>query len=847
MAGRPRKHRSHPQPSPGGRPAPARPSPFDRAADLHRAGRLDEAEAIYLHLLAARPDDVRVLQNLGALRRRQGRLAEAVALYERGLAVDPDHHGLNHNLANALNNLGEYARAEPHYRRALAALPNNADVLSGLGLSLIHNQKPAEAEAVCRQAIALDPQACRAHRHLAMALDRLDRADEATAAYRRVLELDPDDAAIRHLLTVREGVQVPTAPSAYVRSLFDGYAPYFEKDLVGKLGYRTPQLLRDLLKAHGAGGRRFAAAVDLGCGTGLMGEILKPWCDRLEGVDLSAKMIEQARAKGVYDRLEVGEIVAFLAAAETGFDLATAADVLVYVGDLAPIFAAVAATLRPGGLFVFSTEASAEGEWVLERSSRYRHGHAYVERQAAAVGLAVVAHTTATIRREYREQVVGGLYIAEKPRPAAAVAPPARTDAALADTGPNDTIAPDAGPNDTGPNDTIAPAFDDAVAHHQDGRLDEAEAIYRDILARTADDRRVLQNLGILCWRQGRRDEALSLYERALATAPGDPALNAWIGGALFTLKDYDRAELHLRRALARRADDVRLMLSLASLLDERNMPEEAEDLLRRAVQIAPGEAAAHRKLADFLCGRGRATDATASFRRVVELDSADKIAAYMLAAGEGRKLSETPPEFVERFSDAIAASFETVHVDRLNYQLQQQLLDLLDAEVGAARRFGRVLDLGCGTGLMGAKLRRRCDVLHGLDISTGMLDQARAKGIYDDLTCGEIVASLRAGAGAYDLMTAADVLVYTGDLSEMFAAAASRLTAAGLLLFSTEELACDSWLLTPIGRFAHDPGYVQACGEGAGLELLRRTTVAIPREGDCTLAGGLYLLRRRT
>ena len=841
MAGRPRKHRSHPKPPPGGRPAPAKPSPLDRAADLHRAGRLDEAEAIYLHLLAARPDDVRVLQNLGALRRRQGRLEEAVSLYERGLAVAPDHHGLNHNLANALNALGEYARAEPHYRRALAALPNNGDVLAGLSLALVHNQKLAEAEAVCRQAIALDPQAGRAHRHLAMALDRLGRADEATAAYRRVLELDPDDAVVRHLLTVRQGEQVPTAPSAYVRSLFDGYAAHFEKDLVGKLGYRTPQLLRDLLKAHGADGRRFAAAVDLGCGTGLMGEILKPWCDRLEGVDLSAKMIEQARAKGVYDRLEVGEIVTFLAAAETGFDLATAADVLVYIGDLAPIFAAVAATLRPGGLFVFSTEASAEGEWVLERSSRYRHGHAYVERQAAAVGLAVVAHTTATIRREYREPVVGGLYIAEKPRPAAAVAPAARTDAALADTGPNDTIAPD-----TGPNDTIARAFDDAVAHHQAGRLDEAEAIYRDILARTADDRRVLQNLGALCWRQGRRDEALSLYERALATEPGDPALNAWIGGALFTLKDYDRAELHLRRALARRAGDVRLMLSLASLLNERNMPEEAEDLFRQAVHVAPGEAAAHRKLADFLCGRGRATEATASFRRVVELDPADKIAAYMLAAGEGRKLSETPPEFVERYSDAIAASFETVHVDRLNYQLQQQLIDLLDAEVGAARRFGRVLDLGCGTGLMGAKLRRLCDVLHGLDISTRMLDQARAKGIYDDLTCGEIGASLRGGAGAYDLMTAADVLVYTGDLSEVFAAAASRLTAAGLLLFSTEELACDSWLLTPIGRFAHDPGYVQACGEGAGLELVRRTTVAIPREGG-PLAGGLYLLRRRT
>jgi predicted TPR repeat methyltransferase len=827
MARHSQRHARHP--GPPGRPTPAKagPSALDRAADLHRAGRLAEAESIYLRLLDARPGDVRVFQNLGALRRRQGRLEEAVSLYERGLVIDPDHSGLNHNLANALNAVGEYARAEPHYRRALQASPDNADLLSGLGLSLIHKQELDEAQAVCRRAIATDPLSKNAHRHLAMALDRLGRADEATAAYRRVLELDPDDAAIRHLLTVRLGEQVPTAPTEYVRSLFDGYAPYFEKDLVGKLEYRTPQLLRDLLKAHGAGDRRFAAAVDLGCGTGLMGEILKPWCDRLEGVDLSAKMIERARAKDVYDRLEVGDIVTFLGTAETGFDLVTAADVLVYVGDLTPIFAAVAARLRPGGLFVFSTEEGTDGDWVLERSGRYRHGHAYVERQAAAVGLAVVAHTRATIRREYRESVGGGLYITEKPRPAETTPPPASAAAA--------------------PAGAIGPEFETAVAHHRAGRLTEAEAIYRALLARGADDRRVLQNLGILCWRQGRRDEALGLYERALAAAPGDPDLNAWLGGALFSLKRYDRAELHLRRAYARRPDEVRLMLRLAALLNDQNMPEEAEELFRRATRVAPDDATAHRGLASFLWGRGRVLEATANLRRVVALDPTDRICPYILAAVEGEELAHAPASFVEQYSDWIATVFETVHVDRLNYQLQRQLVDLLDAEVGATRRFGRALDLGCGTGLMGEKLRGRCDVLDGLDISTRMLDRARAKGIYDDLTCGEIVASLRGAVDAYDLMTAADVLVYAGDLAEVFAAAAGRLTAGGLLLVSTEELACGTWRLTPIGRFAHDPLYVQACAEGAGLELVRRTTTAIPREGGRSLAGGLYLLRRRT
>src|SRR4029077_18883888 len=122
---------------------------------------------------------------------------------------------------------------------------------------------------------------------------------------------DPQD---RHGASLRLARLGPGEPGTaglqrHVRTLFDQYAPRFDRALED-LGYRAPALLRDAVTAHGT---RFGTMLDLGCGTGLAGAALRPQVDWLVGVDLSPKMIEEARRKGVYDRLAVGDIAAFLA------------------------------------------------------------------------------------------------------------------------------------------------------------------------------------------------------------------------------------------------------------------------------------------------------------------------------------------------------------------------------------------------------------------------------------------------------------------------------------------------------------------------------------------------------
>jgi predicted TPR repeat methyltransferase len=198
-------------------------------------------------------------------------------------------------------------------------------------------------------------------------------------------ERTPGNVAAEYLLEAAAGgAGVERSPAEYVAAYFDDMADHFDEKLVGALRYDVPARLCSLVEQV-AGSARGLDVLDAGCGTGLCGPLLKPLARRLVGVDLSAKMVEQARRRGVYDELACEELVAFLARSAGRFDLVTAADVLIYFGDLRPVWEAAHQALRPGGLLAFSLETTDGAGYRLQESGRFVHSPAYAHSSSAGL------------------------------------------------------------------------------------------------------------------------------------------------------------------------------------------------------------------------------------------------------------------------------------------------------------------------------------------------------------------------------------------------------------------------------------------------------------------------------
>ena len=251
-----------------------------------------------------------------------------------------------------------------------------------------------------------------------------DMAGAATA-WREVLALCPVDifgAGLKLSLT-GQAEAPPIPPAEYVEALFDGYSDRFDTALVENLGYCVPERLASLLSDVAGDSALFAKTIDLGCGTGLFGERIRPMTSWLEGYDLSQGMLAKATDKGVYDHLGQTDILYGIAAARrpgaVQADLVAAADVFAYFGDLAPVMKVATSLTKDGGLLALSLEAGPEDcDWLLQSSLRYCHGEAYLRRLLDQHGLDVVTLSREPIRRDGANIISGLLAVARK-RPSA--------------------------------------------------------------------------------------------------------------------------------------------------------------------------------------------------------------------------------------------------------------------------------------------------------------------------------------------------------------------------------------------------------------------------------------------
>ena len=300
-------------------------------------------------------------------------------------------------------------RALETLRQAAALAPGIADAALALGEALLAAGHLPTAIAEFERALRLDPALEPAQYALGCAWLEAGEAE-------RAIEILSGLAASQSGLAAQAAERISAAEAmrranraapGYVRHLFDQFSSDYDRRMLDELSYRAHLVLRGLADLVAGAGACALDILDLGCGTGLAGEAFRDVARRLDGVDLSPRMIEKARQRGIYDALTAGDLENALGHSGPSYDLMVAADTLVYLGDLKPVFGGAAARLNPNGFFLFTVEKKAGEGYELGPKRRYRHSESYLRTLAAAAGFDVMGLLDCTPRDEAHAPVEG--------------------------------------------------------------------------------------------------------------------------------------------------------------------------------------------------------------------------------------------------------------------------------------------------------------------------------------------------------------------------------------------------------------------------------------------------------
>lgn len=363
--------------------------------------------------LAAQPDHIDSWHYLGVAYLALDKAAAAAECFEKALQLTHRHPQCYEHLATAYLKLQDPEKALTYFLRQLENEPT-ANAFYNIGVLLIEKGRRQDAILYLKEAVKFDPLHWPAHLNLGVEYLKLQQRDEALYHYQQAAKINPNDPEIQHILSALAQDRVPEkAPAEYLKNLFDQYASYYDKHLTESLRYKVPQLLHAAIYEITQIERPEWEILDLGCGTGLCGELFKEFSKKLIGIDISPEMVEIARKKNIYDELKIEEIETAMQAYRE-IDLIVAADVFTYIGDLAPIFTNAYQALKAQGLFAFSVEKTDKFPYELQPSIRYAHSQSYLESLIRQYGFQILKFVSTPLRMQKDVPVEGYLVILQK-------------------------------------------------------------------------------------------------------------------------------------------------------------------------------------------------------------------------------------------------------------------------------------------------------------------------------------------------------------------------------------------------------------------------------------------------
>ena len=417
-----------------------------------QVGQFEPAERVLGNAIAVNPQFPNAWYVRGASLLRLARWQEALVCLEQAIGLQPDFidaMSARVTVLRELNRLPDALLAADH---VLALRPDRADDWNLRGLILFAMQRLDEALTSFERSLSIAPDFPEAIANRATVLLEMNRLEEALAAFDAILAADPGNAiawnnrgnvhlAMKHLseavidydhaLALRPDFELAAdnrghallglgratrCPPSFLRRTFDDASLEFEERM-GKLTYRAHLQLRELASRVVPPEARRLRILDLGSGTGLVGDAFKDLSagGRLDGIDLSPRMNDEARKRGIYSRLILGDIETVLTAPMPFYDLVLAADTMIYMGDLGPSFTGVSQCLSPGGFFLFSVEKKDGEGWEQTSVNRFRHSETYLREQGARAGLLFADLQECVLRYEAGQPVAGLAMAFRKP------------------------------------------------------------------------------------------------------------------------------------------------------------------------------------------------------------------------------------------------------------------------------------------------------------------------------------------------------------------------------------------------------------------------------------------------
>lgn len=334
--------------------------------------------------------------------------------YEQCIALCPEHLEAHSNLADSYVKTKHYQRAVPHYSFLLQHQPKDLNARYHMGLIYMQLDQHQEALDYFQAACELDSRHLPTLLNIASTYLALNAHDKAIKAYQDVLALYPEHQEASFILEALQQTSTPVKmPSSFISSLFDHYAPHYEKHLTDTLHYQVPQQLLALLCSSYHPKTKSLSILDIGCGSGLMADTLFDYGQTIDGIDLSESMIQCCKQKGLYQNLWVND---FCTVDSLGcYDLLVAADVLPYIGNLETLLQQVNLHLHPGAYFLFSAEKSFEAaHFSLQKTIRYAHHPDYIRHSLQQAGFTLVSDENAILRQQKGQDLHGHLYLAQK-------------------------------------------------------------------------------------------------------------------------------------------------------------------------------------------------------------------------------------------------------------------------------------------------------------------------------------------------------------------------------------------------------------------------------------------------